>query len=76
MTKYSIVLIKSDILNKGKTGQKLCTPKNGHDGESPLQRSYKDRWIPFIYCSLKKKNSEKVSVVIILLTWDVILVNL
>jgi len=36
MTKYSIVLIKWDILNKNRIGKKLCTPKNGYNGESLL----------------------------------------
>ena len=36
MTKYSIVLIKWDILNKGRIGRNLCTQKSGYNGESPL----------------------------------------
>jgi len=36
MTKYSIVLIKWDILNKGRIGKKLCTPKCDYNGKYPL----------------------------------------
>jgi len=35
MIKYSIVLIKWDILNNDRIRQKLCTPKNDYN-ENPL----------------------------------------
>jgi len=36
MTKCSIVLIKWDILNKGRIEKKLCIQKINYNGESPL----------------------------------------
>jgi len=36
MTKYSIVLIKWDILNKGRIEKNLCKPKSSYNGKSPL----------------------------------------
>jgi len=36
MTKYFIVLIKWDILNKDRIGKNLCTQKNSYNGEFSL----------------------------------------
>jgi len=36
MIKYFIVQIKWDILNNGRIGRILYTPKSGYNGESPL----------------------------------------
>jgi len=52
MTKYSIVLIKWDILNNDKIGQKLWTQNNGYNGESPILIFI--YWYSCIYVKNKK----------------------
>ena len=57
MKKYSIVLIKWNILNQGKIERKMCLPKNGYNGESPLYigiGKYIERIVPLTnYLNIK-----------------------